>query len=216
MSTATIYSRARNGINAPEIKIEVHISNGLPAFQIVGLPDASVRESRDRVRSALVNSEFQFPQTRLTISLSPADIPKEGARFDLAIAVIVGVIISALVFAWKHASQMVIEVKEDNGTKVYLPKGPLFFGSIQHFRDHFNPREDADVVIIDFAECRVMDHSGLEAIDALADRYEKAGKELHIRHLSAECRRLLDRAGNLVEVNMLEDPNYKVADDRLA
>ncbi|WP_027857306.1 SulP family inorganic anion transporter [Marinobacterium jannaschii] len=135
---------------------------------------------------------------------------------DLAIAVIVGVIISALVFAWKHASHMLIEVKEDNGTKIYLPKGPLFFGSIQTFRDSFNPREDADVVIIDFAECRVMDHSGLEAIDALADRYEKAGKELHIRHLSSECRRLLDRAGNLVEVNMMEDPSYKVADDRLA
>ena len=87
MSTATVFSRARNGIDAPEIKIEVHISNGLPAFQIVGLPDASVRESRDRVRSALVNSNFQFPQTRITISLSPADIPKEGARFDLAIAI---------------------------------------------------------------------------------------------------------------------------------
>ena len=67
MSTATVFSRARNGINAPEIKIEVHISNGLPAFQIVGLPDASVRESKDRVRSALVNSNFQFPQTRIRI-----------------------------------------------------------------------------------------------------------------------------------------------------
>ena len=87
MSFATVYSRARVGINAPLVTIEVHISNGLPSFQIVGLPDASVRESRDRVRSALVNSDFQFPQTRLTVNLSPADIPKEGARFDLAIAV---------------------------------------------------------------------------------------------------------------------------------
>jgi magnesium chelatase family protein len=87
MSFATVYSRARVGISAPLVTIEVHISNGLPSFQIVGLPDASVRESRDRVRSALVNSNFQFPQTRLTVNLSPADIPKEGARFDLAIAV---------------------------------------------------------------------------------------------------------------------------------
>ena len=87
MSTATVFSRARIGIDAPEIKIEVHISNGLPSFQIVGLPDTSVRESRDRVRSALINSNFQFPQTRLTINLSPADIPKEGSRFDLAIAI---------------------------------------------------------------------------------------------------------------------------------
>jgi magnesium chelatase family protein len=87
MSFATVYSRARVGIDAPLVTIEVHISNGLPSFQIVGLPDASVRESRDRVRSALINSDFQFPQTRLTVNLSPADIPKEGARFDLAIAV---------------------------------------------------------------------------------------------------------------------------------
>jgi len=87
MSFATVYSRARVGISAPLVTIEVHISNGLPSFQIVGLPDASVRESRDRVRSALINSNFQFPQTRLTVNLSPADIPKEGARFDLAIAV---------------------------------------------------------------------------------------------------------------------------------
>lgn len=87
MSFATVYSRALIGIEAPLVKIEVHLSNGLPSFQIVGLPDASIRESRDRVRSAIINSHFQFPQTRLTINLSPADIPKEGARFDLAIAI---------------------------------------------------------------------------------------------------------------------------------
>jgi len=134
---------------------------------------------------------------------------------DLAVAVIVGVIISALVFAWKHAKQMVVEEKEEDGVKIYTPQGPLFFSSVQNFRDHFTPSQDPDVVIIDFANCRVMDHSGLEAIDGLAERYGKAGKELHIRHLSAECRKLLDKAGDLVEVNMMEDPNYKVADDRL-
>jgi len=135
---------------------------------------------------------------------------------DLAVAVVVGVIISALVFAWKHAKQMVVEEMEDEGVKIYLPNGPLFFSSVQNFRDHFTPSKDPDVVIIDFANCRVMDHSGLEAIDGLAERYLKAGKELHIRHLSPECRSLLDKAGDLVEVNMMEDPNYKVADDRLA
>lgn len=87
MSFATVFSRAIIGIDAPQVKIEVHISNGLPAFQIVGLPDTSVRESRDRVRSAIINSQLQFPQVRLTVNLSPADIPKEGARYDLAIAV---------------------------------------------------------------------------------------------------------------------------------
>lgn len=135
---------------------------------------------------------------------------------DLAVAVVVGVIISALVFAWKHAKQMVVEEMEDEGVKIYLPNGPLFFSSVQNFRDHFTPSKDPEVVIIDFANCRVMDHSGLEAIDGLAERYLKAGKELHIRHLSPECRSLLDKAGDLVEVNMMEDPNYKVADDRLA
>ena len=87
MSFSITYSRAIIGINASLVTIEVHISNGLPSFQIVGLPDTSVRESRDRVRSAILNSQLQFPQARLTVNLSPADIPKEGARYDLAIAV---------------------------------------------------------------------------------------------------------------------------------
>ena len=135
---------------------------------------------------------------------------------DLAIAVVVGVIISALVFAWKHASHMVFEIRDEYDTKVYLPNGPLFFASIQTFRDQFNPRLDPPEVIVDFVNCRVMDHSGIEAIESLADRYLKAGKELHLRHLSPECRKLLNKAGNMVEVNMIEDPNYKVADDSLA
>ncbi|MDF2181108.1 SulP family inorganic anion transporter [Neptuniibacter sp. CAU 1671] len=135
---------------------------------------------------------------------------------DLAIAVIVGVIISALVFAWKHARSMHFEIRDEFDTKIYLPNGPLFFGSVQAFRDRFNPRYDPPEVIVDFANCRVMDHSGLEAIDALAVRYDKAGKELKIRHLSPECLALLERAGSLVEVNVIEDPRYHVADDRLA
>ena len=135
---------------------------------------------------------------------------------DLAVAVVVGVIISALVFAWKHASHMAFDIRDEYDTKVYLPNGPLFFASIQTFRDQFNPRVDPPEVIVDFANCRVMDHSGIEAIESLADRYVKAGKELHLRHLSPECRKLLNKAGNLVEVNVIEDPNYKVADDSLA
>jgi SulP family sulfate permease len=135
---------------------------------------------------------------------------------DLAIAVVVGVIISALVFAWKHASNMTFEIRDEYDTKVYKPKGPLFFASIQAFRDQFNPRMDPPEVIVDFANCRVMDHSGIEAIDSLAERYEKAGKELHLRHLSPECHKLLSKADSLVEVNVIEDPKYKVADDSLA
>jgi SulP family sulfate permease len=135
---------------------------------------------------------------------------------DLAIAVIVGVIMSALVFAWKHAKNMHFDIQEKDGVKVYLPNGPLFFGSIQTFRDQFDPRNDPDEVIIDFVNSRVMDHSGLEAIDSLAERYLKEGKELHLRHLSPECRDLLRKAGSLVEVNVIEDPKYKVASDSLA
>ena len=135
---------------------------------------------------------------------------------DLAIAVMVGVIISALVFAWKHAQHMRMDILTEGEAKVYVPNGPLFFGSIQAFRDNFNPSEDPDHVIVDFKNSRVADHSGLEAIDALADRYQEAGKHLQFRHLSPECRQLLEKAGDLVEVNLIEDPDYKVATDRLA
>lgn len=87
MSLAIVYSRARLGIDAPLVTVEVHLSGGLPAFQIVGLPETSVKESKDRVRSALINSEFNFPDCRITVNLAPADLPKEGGRFDLPIAI---------------------------------------------------------------------------------------------------------------------------------
>ena len=82
--------------------------------------------------------------------------------------------------------------------------------------EQFDPSEAKDDVVVDFAEARVCDHSGLEAIDTLAERYLNAGKTLHLVHLSAECRRLLKKAGNLVEVNVIEDPQYHVASDKLA
>ncbi|CAM3851029.1 MULTISPECIES: YifB family Mg chelatase-like AAA ATPase [Pseudoalteromonas] len=87
MSLARIFSRAQVGIQAPEVIVEVHLGNGLPAFHIVGLPEASVKEAKDRVRSALENSKFGFPDQRITVNLAPADLPKEGGRFDLAIAI---------------------------------------------------------------------------------------------------------------------------------
>ncbi len=135
---------------------------------------------------------------------------------DLAMAVVVGVIVSALVFAWEHAKYIRIEAREDHkGSTVYAVTGPLFFGSVSSFLERFDPQQDNDDVVIDFARSRVADHSGLEAIDTLADRYLSAGKTLHLVHLSDECRRLLRRAGNLVEVNVIEDPRYFVADDVL-
>lgn len=87
MSVATVYSRAQSGINAPLVTVEVHLTSGLPSLSIVGLPETAVRESKDRVRSALLNNRFEFPLKRITINLAPADLPKEGGRFDLAIAI---------------------------------------------------------------------------------------------------------------------------------
>jgi SulP family sulfate permease len=136
---------------------------------------------------------------------------------DLAVAVVVGVIISALVFAWEHAKHIRIDAREDHkGSTVYAVTGPLFFGSVTSFLERFDPPQDNDDVVIDFARSRVADHSGLEAIDTLAERYENAGKTLHLVHLSEECRKLLKKAGNLVEVNVIEDPKYFVAEDSLA
>ena len=136
---------------------------------------------------------------------------------DLAIAVVVGVIVSALVFAWEHAKHINITTYEDErGSRVHELNGPLFFGSVKNFLELFHPEDDADDVIIEFQNSRVADHSAIEAIDTLAERYIKAGKTLHLRHLSEECRRLLKKAGNLVEVNVMEDPRYHVADDQIA
>ena len=136
---------------------------------------------------------------------------------DLAIAVVVGVIVSALVFAWEHAKHINIKTYDDQqGSRVHELNGPLFFGSVKNFLDLFNPETDPDDVIIEFQNSRVADHSAIEAIDTLAERYIRAGKTLHLRHLSEECRKLLKKAGNLVEVNVMEDPRYHVADDQMA
>ena len=136
---------------------------------------------------------------------------------DLAIAVVVGVIISALAFAWEHAKHINSKSYDDErGSRVHELNGPLFFGSVKNFLELFDPENDPDDVIIEFHNSRVADHSAIEAIDTLAERYIKAGKTLHLRHLSEECRKLLKKAGDLVEVNVLEDPRYRVADDRFA
>jgi SulP family sulfate permease len=136
---------------------------------------------------------------------------------DLAIAVVVGVIVSALVFAWDHAKHIYAVPKDlDTGERVYEIHGPLFFASVHKFNELFDPEKDPEEVIIDFAHSRVADHSAIEAIDNLAEKYTKEGKTLHLRHLSKECKDLLAKAGNLVEINIKEDPHYHIADDKLA
>ncbi|MFK7768303.1 MAG: SulP family inorganic anion transporter [Mariniblastus sp.] len=136
---------------------------------------------------------------------------------DLASAVILGVIVSALVFAWQHATHIGADIKHNEfGSKIYQLHGPLFFASVSSFKEMFNPAEDPEDVVIDFYYSRVYDQSGLEAINGLAEKYESVGKRLHLTHLSPECKSLLNKAGDLVEVNVSEDPQYHVATDRLS
>jgi len=129
---------------------------------------------------------------------------------DLAVAVIAGVIISALVFAWKHARIYAKSYIEDDGTKVYELDGPLFFGSATTFSDNFDIQNDPQKVVIDFKNARVLDFSGVEAIDSIVKKYEDAGKSLLLRHLSPDCKRLLKKAGPHCTYEE-DDPTYKVA-----
>ena len=134
---------------------------------------------------------------------------------NLALAVLVGVIISALVFAWDNAKRIRARKHiDDKGAKHYEIYGPLFFGSVTAFNDKFDVLGDPDEVIIDFSESRIVDMSGIEAVNKLTERYLKQGKKLHLRHLSSDCRQLLKNADEIIEVNILEDPTYKVAIDR--
>lgn len=136
---------------------------------------------------------------------------------DLAIAVLAGVVFAALVFAWQHAKEIHARVHTDaRGWKVYALKGSLFFASTSSFAALFDPKNDPEHVVIEFRDAKVVDHSAVEAIDALAVRYQQAGKTLHLRHLSPDCLEILDKAKSMVEVNEFEDPHYRIADNRLA
>ncbi len=131
---------------------------------------------------------------------------------DLAIAVISGVIISALVFAWKHAKVTARTQREDDGTKIYYFDGPLFFGSVTAFNENFDIKHDPENVILDFKDARVMDISGVEAVDAITKKYLEANKTIKIRHLSAECKSIMKNAGQFCTYEE-DDPKYKVAYD---
>lgn len=134
---------------------------------------------------------------------------------DLAIAVVVGVIVSALVYSWNAASRIHARVRPSSteiGARVYEIEGPLFFGSAGSFIELFNPDDDPETVILDFMGSRVVDHSALQAIEAVAAKYEAAGKRLQLRHLTPDCHRLLTTAGQLI-VDTDDDPHYRVAVD---
>ncbi len=132
---------------------------------------------------------------------------------NLAIAVVVGVVVSALAYAWSNAKRISATTYETkDGAKVYRLHGPLFFGSVEGFNELFTPESDPDKVVVEFAESRVADQSALSAIEAMAARYEKAGKKLQLRHLSRDCHKLLARAGQLM-VDSDDDPDYEIAAD---
>lgn len=134
---------------------------------------------------------------------------------NLALAVLVGVIISALVFAWESAKRIrARKYVDENGIKHYEIFGPLFFASTSTFLDKFDVQNDPQEVIIDFKESRVSDMSAIDALGKLTERYLNAGKKLHLRHLSEDCRLLLKNAESVLDVNILEDPKYKVATER--
>lgn len=134
---------------------------------------------------------------------------------DLAIAVVVGVIVSALVFAWKSASRIKATERQsrtEKGAKVYEIEGPLFFSSTNSFLEIFKPYQDPDLIIIDFAQSKVIDQSALKAIEDIADKYSHLGKKVKLRHLSKDCHRLLSRTGQLI-MDSDDDPEYSVAAD---
>jgi SulP family sulfate permease len=131
---------------------------------------------------------------------------------DLAIAVITGIIISALVFAWKHAKVYSRTYLEDDGTKIYEFDGPLFFGSTTSFNEQFDLLHDPKNIVLDFKNTRVMDSSGVESIDTITKKYNDAGKTLKIRHLSEDCKKILKDAGPFCTYEV-DDPKYKVAYD---
>nr|WP_068890926.1 SulP family inorganic anion transporter [Pedobacter panaciterrae] len=135
---------------------------------------------------------------------------------NLALAVLIGVIISALVFAWESAKRVrARKFIDENGIKHYEIYGPLFFGSVAAFNEKFDVLNDPEEVIIDFKDSKVADMSAIDALNKLTERYRKVGKRLHLKHLSEDCRLLLKNADEVIDVNIYEDPTYHVATDNL-
>ena len=135
---------------------------------------------------------------------------------NLAVAVLVGVIIAALVFAWDNAKRIRARKHiDENGAKHYEIYGPLFFGSVTVFNEKFDVLNDPDEIIIDFKESRVVDMSAIEALNKITERYLKVGKKVHLKHLSPDCRTLLKNADKIIDVNVLEDPTYHLVVDRV-
>jgi SulP family sulfate permease len=169
----------------------------------------------------VVISTFEWSSIRIMKSIPKTDafviilVSATTVFYDLAIAVFAGVIVSSLVFAWNKGKRIDINISNEKEIKVYHIRGALFFGSSRNFIDAFSPEEDSEEVIIDFMHARVFDHSGIEAINSVAEKYRAVHKKIHLRHLSRECYQFLKDSKDIVEVNIIEDPNYHIALDEL-
>ena len=169
----------------------------------------------------VVVATFEWTSLRLWNKIPRSDfiviivVSAVTVMHDLAIAVASGVVISALVFAWKKSQRIRADIKEDGATKIYTLEGPLFFGAISNFKQLFTPPTDPDNVIIEFQNTRIYDHSALEAINNLGAKYRELGKRLKIKHLSVECQNLLKKAGSLIDEDTFHDPHYHIASNLL-
>lgn len=135
---------------------------------------------------------------------------------NLAIAVLVGIILAALEFSWENAKQIRSrKIIDSEGIKHYEIYGPLFFGSVKTFTNKFDPTGDPDEVIIDFKDSRIVDMSAIEAVNSVTERYRRLGKIVHLRHLSEDCKLLLKNADAIIDVNIMEDPTYKVVTNNI-
>jgi SulP family sulfate permease len=166
---------------------------------------------------------FEWASLRTINKMPPSDIFVmalvtliTAILHNLALAVLIGVIIAALVFAWDNAKRIRARKRiDENGVKHYEIYGPLFFGSVTVFNEKFDVLNDPEEIIIDFRESRVVDMSAIEALNKITERYHKVGKKVHLQHLSPDCRKLLKNAEEIIDVNVLEDPTYKLVVDKL-
>ncbi len=205
-------ARARLSGIVASVMLLVFIMFGAPLIEklpMAALTGLMIMVSIGTFEWASLKTFNKMPKTDVVVMILVAGITV--LLRNLALAVLVGVIISALAFAWEHATK--IHAKrylDEHGIRHYELEGPLFFGSVSSFSEKFEVQTDPQEVIVDFVNSRIIDMSGIEAINKLTERYRKNGKTLHLRHLSPDCIRLLTNAKDLIDVNIMEDPTYKV------
>mgnify|MGYP006290684649 CR=1 FL=1 len=210
-------ARARLSAIVAAVMLLVFIMFGAPIIErlpIAALTGLMIMVAIGTFEWASLNTINKFPKSDIFVMVMVTGVTV--VLHNLALAVIVGVIIAALVFAWDNAKRIRARKHiDENGVKYYEIYGPLFFGSTTVFNEKFDVLNDPEEVVIDFAESRVVDMSAIEALNKLTERYHKVGKKVHLKHLSRDCHKLLKDAEKVIDVNILEDPNYKVAVDRV-